>query len=44
VPVTAELRHPDDRDPSFDGVCVGTLARNGIYGRGVVNALTAVLD
>jgi hypothetical protein len=35
------LAHRDDRDPSFDGVCEGTLARNGIYGRGM---LTAVLD
>jgi subtilisin family serine protease len=25
--------YPDDRDPSFDGVCEGTLAHNGIYGR-----------
>ena len=43
-PSPPNFAYPDDRDPSFDGVCVGTLARNGIYGRGVVNALTAVLD
>ena len=33
-----------DRDPSWTAVCEGTLAKNGIYGRGIVNALTAVLD
>jgi hypothetical protein len=33
-----------DLDPSFDAPCEGTLARNGIYGRGIVNALTAVID
>jgi lantibiotic leader peptide-processing serine protease len=43
-PSPPNFAYPDDRDPSFDGVCVGTLARNGIYGRGIVNALTAVLD
>jgi subtilisin family serine protease len=43
-PSPPNFAYPDDRDPSFDGVCEGTLARNGIYGRGVVNALTAVLD
>ena len=32
-----------DRDPSYDAACEGTLARNGIYGRGIVNALTAVI-
>jgi lantibiotic leader peptide-processing serine protease len=42
-PSPPNFAYPDDRDPSFDGVCVGTLARNGIYGRGIVNALTAVL-
>jgi subtilisin family serine protease len=42
-PSPPNFAYPDDRDPSFDGVCEGTLARNGIYGRGVVNALTAVL-
>ena len=44
LPVPADFAYPDDRDPSFDGVCEGTLDRNGIYGRGIVNALTAVLD
>jgi lantibiotic leader peptide-processing serine protease len=43
-PFPPNFAYPDDRDPSFDGVCEGTLARNGIYGRGIVNALTAVLD
>ena len=43
-PSPPNFAYPDDRDPTFDGVCEGTLARNGIYGRGVVNALTAVLD
>jgi lantibiotic leader peptide-processing serine protease len=33
-----------DRDPSWTAVCEGTLAKNGIYGRGIVNALTAVID
>jgi subtilisin family serine protease len=33
-----------DLDPTFDAPCEGTLARNGIYGRGIVNALTAVID
>ena len=42
-PSPPTFAYPDDRDASFDGVCEGTLARNGIYGRGVVNALTAVL-
>jgi lantibiotic leader peptide-processing serine protease len=42
-PSPPNFAYPDDRDPSFDGVCEGTLARNGIYGRGIVNALTAVL-
>jgi subtilisin family serine protease len=42
-PSPPNFEYPDDRDPSFDGVCKGTLARNGIYGRGIVNALTAVL-
>jgi subtilisin family serine protease len=43
-PSPPNFAYPDDRDPSFDGVCEGTLAHNGIYGRGIVNALTAVLD
>jgi lantibiotic leader peptide-processing serine protease len=43
-PSPPNFAYPDDRDPSFDGVCEGTLARNGIYGRGIVNALTAVID
>jgi lantibiotic leader peptide-processing serine protease len=43
-PSPPNFAYPDDRDPSFDGVCEGTLARNDIYGRGIVNALTAVLD
>jgi subtilisin family serine protease len=42
-PSPPNFAYPDDRDPSYDGVCEGTLARNGIYGRGIVNALTAVL-
>ena len=33
-----------DRDPTWTATCEGTLARNGFYGRGIVNALTAVLD
>jgi lantibiotic leader peptide-processing serine protease len=33
-----------DRDPSYTAQCEGTLARNGFYGRGIVNALTAVID
>jgi lantibiotic leader peptide-processing serine protease len=33
-----------DRDPTWTAQCEGTLARNGIYGRGIVNALTAVID
>jgi lantibiotic leader peptide-processing serine protease len=32
-----------DRDPSYDAACEGTLARNGIYGMGIVNALSAVV-
>jgi lantibiotic leader peptide-processing serine protease len=37
--------YPDpDLGPPYDAPCEGTLARNGIYGRGIVNALTAVLD
>jgi lantibiotic leader peptide-processing serine protease len=37
--------YPDeDLGPEFDAPCEGTLARNGIYGRGIVNALTAVID
>ena len=32
-----------DRDPTYDAACEGTLARNGIYGRGIVNALTATI-
>jgi subtilisin family serine protease len=43
-PSPPNFAYPDDRDPSFDGVCEGTLAHNGIYGRGIVNALTAVID
>ena len=31
-------------DPTWNATCEGTLARNGFYGRGIVNALTAVLD
>src|SRR4029453_10345149 len=42
-PSPPNFAYPDDRDPSFDGVCEGTLSPNGIYGRGIVNALTAVL-
>jgi subtilisin family serine protease len=42
-PSPPNFAYPDDRPPSFDGVCVGTLARNGIYGRGIVNALSAVV-
>jgi lantibiotic leader peptide-processing serine protease len=42
-PSPPNFAYPDDRDPSYDGVCEGTLAHNGIYGRGIVNALTAVL-
>jgi subtilisin family serine protease len=35
-----------DRAPdlTYTANCEGTLARNGFYGRGIVNALTAVLD
>ena len=35
-----------DRAPdlSYTANCEGTLERNGFYGRGIVNALTAVLD
>jgi subtilisin family serine protease len=35
-----------DRAPdlTYTATCEGTLARNGFYGRGIVNALTAVLD
>ena len=33
-----------DRDPTWNATCEGILARNGFYGRGIVNALTAVLD
>jgi lantibiotic leader peptide-processing serine protease len=37
--------YPDpDLGPEFDATCEGTLARNGFYGRGIVNALTAVID
>jgi lantibiotic leader peptide-processing serine protease len=37
--------YPDpDLGPEFDAACEGTLARNGFYGRGIVNALTAVID
>jgi subtilisin family serine protease len=37
--------YPDpDLGPAFDAPCEGTLAHNGIYGRGIVNALTAVID
>jgi hypothetical protein len=30
-------------DLTYTARCQGTLARNGFYGRGIVNALTAVL-
>jgi hypothetical protein len=45
LPVPAG-RHLPDREPdlSYTAACEGTLARNGFYGRGIVNALTAVLD
>src|SRR5262245_44850906 len=43
-PSPPNFAYPDDQDPTFEGVCEGTLARNGIYGKGIVNALTAVLD
>jgi lantibiotic leader peptide-processing serine protease len=37
--------YPDpDLGAPYDAPCEGTLARNGIYGRGIVNALTAVID
>jgi hypothetical protein len=44
VPVPAH-RHLPDRAPdlTYTAHCEGTLTRNGFYGRGIVNALTAVL-
>jgi hypothetical protein len=44
VPVPAH-RHLPDRAPdlTYTAHCEGTLAHNGFYGRGIVNALTAVL-
>jgi lantibiotic leader peptide-processing serine protease len=37
--------YPDpDLGAPFTAPCEGTLQRNGIYGRGIVNALTAVID
>ena len=36
------LKELDD-DLTYTANCEGTLARNGFYGRGIVNALTAVL-
>lgn len=38
--ITYALERPGD--PSFDAPCVGTAARNSIYGSGIVNALRAV--
>jgi subtilisin family serine protease len=39
------VTYPDRApDLTYTATCEGTLARNGFYGRGVVNALTAVLD
>ena len=32
----------EGRDPSFNALCVGTSARNGFYGEGIVNALGVV--
>ena len=32
----------EGRDPSWDAPCVGSAARNSIYGSGIVNALRAV--
>jgi lantibiotic leader peptide-processing serine protease len=39
------VTYPDRApDLTYTATCEGTLARNGFYGRGIVNALTAVLD
>ena len=44
-PTPPIFTYPDpDLGAPYDAPCEGTLARNGIYGRGIVNALTAVLD
>jgi lantibiotic leader peptide-processing serine protease len=42
-PSPPNFAYPDDRDPSFDGVCEGTLAPQRHLRTGIVNALTAVL-
>ena len=38
--ITYTLERPGD--PSYDAPCVGSAARNSIYGDGIVNALRAV--
>jgi subtilisin family serine protease len=44
-PFPPVVTYPDRApDLSYTATCEGTLARNGFYGRGIVNALTAVLD
>jgi len=44
-PFPPVVTYPDRApDLSYTANCEGTLERNGFYGRGIVNALTAVLD
>jgi subtilisin family serine protease len=44
-PTPPIFTYPDpDLGAPFDAPCEGTLERNGIYGRGIVKALTAVID
>ena len=43
-PFPSLIEYPDpDRGDPYDAQCEGTIARNNIYGRGIVNALHAVL-
>jgi lantibiotic leader peptide-processing serine protease len=44
-PTPPVFTYPDpDLGAPYTAPCEGTLQRNGIYGRGIVNALTAVID
>lgn len=44
-PTPPIFTYPDpDLGAPYDALFEGTLARNGSNGRGIVNALTAVLD
>jgi lantibiotic leader peptide-processing serine protease len=44
-PFPSLIEYPDpDRGAPYNAQCEGTITRNNIYGRGIVNALHAVLD